>query len=159
MCIDPKFRNYTVLRPNIVTNYCQGSIYIYSLASISWYVHWYWLHNWTHWFTWRNTNHHSDILVLVNVVSSYSYSNRRKWKLFFSEKLDELDITDKPLDLSSPDNPWPMKNKETLPAIVRLANMFYTTKHVWFPHNGKRSRTPPEDRPREWFLCSMFAFE
>lgn len=69
---------------------------------------------------------------------------------FCRERLDALNCSDKTLDNATFSNPWPMTNREVVPTIMKLANMFYTTKHRWFPNKEmekRRKRNPPQDRP------------
>ncbi|XP_039260277.2 large ribosomal subunit protein mL42-like [Styela clava] len=77
------------------------------------------------------------------------YSAHENLESLVREKLDNLDIADKALDKPNIQNPWPMRNKETIPVMMHLSNLFYTSKHLWWPKR-KDSRPPIEpDRPRE----------
>lgn len=80
------------------------------------------------------------------------YSAHESLESLVRERLDALDCAEKSLDPPSITNPWPMSNKEMIPTIMHLANMFYTSKHRWFPTASRELRkpeNPPKDRPSE----------
>lgn len=77
------------------------------------------------------------------------YTGHENLESLVREKLDKLDIADKPLDKAKIENPWPMKNKETLPIMMHLSKIFYTSKHMWWPTRKKNRESISPDRPIE----------
>nr|CAB3263979.1 39S ribosomal protein L42, mitochondrial-like [Phallusia mammillata] len=68
------------------------------------------------------------------------YSEHQNLDGLVLQKLRESNTADKPVQTPRVEHGWPLYDKDVTPAVMELAEMFHTSKHMWYAKGSNKNR-------------------